>query len=125
MLRMTPEKDGRQVVGVRFDWKWKSLDQVRETAEECDSAAPYAERPPEPDAPPLIPETRRMRQDNVLAWWYELPAEERERLENLHGLEEVDNPFGGGRVSNLSAIRHAAWEAAHPDRPVRDRLEWD
>ena len=122
-LRMTPKKTGRRVVGVRFDWKWKSLDQVRETVEECESATPYAERPPAPDAPPLIPETRQMRQDNVLAWWNGLPPSERERLEAL--LKEFDNPFVAGEtVSNLSEIQHAAWEAAHPDRPVRDRLEW-
>lgn len=33
-VSMTPEKSGRSIVGVRFDWDWKSLDEARETAEE-------------------------------------------------------------------------------------------
>lgn len=32
-LKMTPQKLARSVVGVRFDWDWKSLDEARETSE--------------------------------------------------------------------------------------------
>ena len=96
-----------------------SFDQLQETAEECESATPYAERPPEPAAPPLIPKTRQTRKRNLRKWWEELPTEERERL------EEIEHPFVGGRVSNLLAIQHAAWEAAHPVRPPHDQLQKD
>ena len=33
-IKATPQKAGRSVVGIRFDWDWKSLDEARETAEE-------------------------------------------------------------------------------------------
>ena len=31
---MTPEKVGRSIAAVRFDWQWKSIDEARETDEE-------------------------------------------------------------------------------------------
>lgn len=33
-VTMTPEKVGRSVAAVRFDWQWKSIDEARETDEE-------------------------------------------------------------------------------------------
>lgn len=35
-VKMTPEKVGRAVSSVRFDWEWKTVDQARETNEEND-----------------------------------------------------------------------------------------
>ena len=51
---MTPEKVGRAVAAVRFDWQWKTIDEARETDEE--NAKPdIARRKPDMarDAPPL------------------------------------------------------------------------
>ncbi len=33
-VSMTPQKVGRSIVAVRFDWKWKSISEARETDEE-------------------------------------------------------------------------------------------
>lgn len=33
-VTMTPEKVGRAVSAIRFDWKWKTIDEARETEEE-------------------------------------------------------------------------------------------
>lgn len=33
-ITMTPEKVGRSVAAVRFDWQWKTIDEARETNEE-------------------------------------------------------------------------------------------
>jgi len=33
-LKMTPEKLGRSIAAVRFDWKWKTIDEARVTDEE-------------------------------------------------------------------------------------------
>lgn len=33
-VKMTPEKVGRTIVAVRFDWEWKSISEARETDEE-------------------------------------------------------------------------------------------
>ena len=35
-ITMTPEKVGRSVAAVRFDWQWKTIDEARETDEEND-----------------------------------------------------------------------------------------
>jgi hypothetical protein len=35
-VTMTPEKVGRSVAAVRFDWTWKTIDEARETDEEND-----------------------------------------------------------------------------------------
>jgi hypothetical protein len=53
---MTPQKAGKSVNAVRFDWKWKSVDEARETDEENSrhSAARRKEPSKEPDAPPLV-----------------------------------------------------------------------
>lgn len=32
-IKPTPQKEGRSIVAVRFDWEWKSLDEAMETAE--------------------------------------------------------------------------------------------
>lgn len=35
-VTMTPEKVGRSIAAVRFDWQWKTIDEARETDEEND-----------------------------------------------------------------------------------------
>ena len=35
-VKMTPEKVGRAVASIRFDWQWKTIDEARETDEEND-----------------------------------------------------------------------------------------
>lgn len=53
-VRATPEKSGRSIVGVRFDWQWKTIDEARETNEENDKPAIARRKPDLPrDAPPL------------------------------------------------------------------------
>lgn len=53
-IRMTPEKVGRAVSAVRFDWKWKSIDEARETEEENERVDLARRKPMLPrDAPPL------------------------------------------------------------------------
>jgi len=54
-VTMTPQKVGRAVSAVRFDWQWKSIDEARETDEENDRPE-IARRKSEieRDAPPLV-----------------------------------------------------------------------
>ncbi len=51
---MTPEKVGRSVATIRFDWQWKTIDEARVTDEENERAT-VARRKPDGlgDAPPL------------------------------------------------------------------------
>lgn len=53
-VKMTPQKVGRAISSVRFDWRWKSVDEARETEEENDRVS-SARRKSElkRDAPPL------------------------------------------------------------------------
>lgn len=53
-VKATPEKAGRSVVGVRFDWQWKTIDEARETEAE-NARHTLARRQPESPrtAPPL------------------------------------------------------------------------
>ena len=53
-VTMTPEKVGRAVASVRFDWDWKSIDEARVTDEENEKPA-VARRKEEEirEAPPL------------------------------------------------------------------------
>jgi len=56
-VKMTPQKRGRSVVKVRFDWRWKTIDEARETDEENErpSIARHQDKTIR-DAAPLIPE---------------------------------------------------------------------
>lgn len=53
-VTMSPEKVGRSVTSVRFDWDWKSIDEARVTEEENEKPS-VARRKPEGirEAPPL------------------------------------------------------------------------
>ena len=59
-VTMKPEKVGRAVASVRFDWAWKSIDEARVTDEENDqpNAARHMDRMQD-DAPPLTDEAKR------------------------------------------------------------------
>lgn len=53
-VKMTPEKVGRSVAAIRFDWQWKTIDEARVTDEENDRTDIARRKPDGPrDAPPL------------------------------------------------------------------------
>jgi len=56
-VRMTPEKVGRAISAVRFDWQWKTIDEARETEEENERPDIARRKPAEEPrtAPPLMP----------------------------------------------------------------------
>ena len=55
-VTMTPQKLGKAVAAVRFDWKWKTLDEARETDEENERHRVARRKGrTRPDAPPLSP----------------------------------------------------------------------
>lgn len=54
-IKATPLKEGRGIVGVRFDWKWKALDDARETAEENEKHESARRKPDGPrEVPPPL-----------------------------------------------------------------------
>lgn len=55
-ISMTPEKVGRAVAAIRFDWQWKTIDEARETDEENDRPDIARRKVQEvADAPPMMP----------------------------------------------------------------------
>jgi hypothetical protein len=76
-LKTTPQKTGRSVTAVRFDWEWKTLDEVRETDEENKQpkGARHMDRK-QNDAPPLTDEERRkkLRDEHFAAWLEKNPG---------------------------------------------------
>ena len=82
-VRMTPEKRGRAVHTVRFDWAWKDPHTAAETAREGERHSRAQGKAQEaPDAPPMIagepqaePETGP---EPALAWWAGLSEPKRE-----------------------------------------------
>lgn len=140
-LTMTLLKTGRRVTGVRLAWRWKTLDEIRVTAEETAKAHPYAEQPAVPTAPPLLAETREDRERNERAWFENQPSERRDRLEESvpdpgEPPPELTEGFSAELLSvvvsgwkeirmaeSRSALIRQAYEKAHPDDPPFSDLE--
>lgn len=52
-VTMKPQKEGRSIVGVRFDWDWKNLDSARVTDEENERHGSARHKTSDGTAPPL------------------------------------------------------------------------
>ena len=126
-VTMTPLRLSRSINRVRFDWRWKSLDEVRQTEEETSRIHPYAEQPAVGSAPPLLPEKRTERELNERRWWEQLPQAERDRLiaeiraRPFEPLPGLDGAVLLAELPERFVIR-AAWEEAHPNEPPYDEL---
>ena len=142
-------KTGRWVTAVTLSWRWKTLDEIRVTAEETEKARPYAEQPAVPTAPPLLAETREDRERNEREWWGRQPSGRRERLEEevdkqnaaeeaadtawaeeiAEGAAEplrttlIESGKAASRASREAALIRQAYEKAHPDDPPFSDLE--
>jgi hypothetical protein len=76
-VKMTPEKRGRTVHAVRFDWHWKDPHDATETAVENDRHRAARRKNQETaDAPPILEDTAQG--DPAREWWNGLTDLERE-----------------------------------------------
>jgi hypothetical protein len=76
-VRMTPEKRGRSVHAVRFDWQWKDPHEATETAAENERHSKARRKAQETsDAPPILEDTPQ--KDPAREWWNSLTDTERE-----------------------------------------------
>lgn len=99
-VKMTPEKRGRAINAVRFDWQWKDPHDVSETATENERhSAARRKKQHADDAPPMIePETSTQK---ALTWWEKLTDGERaEWTETVGRTIEQDGP--GGTVYTIN-----------------------
>jgi hypothetical protein len=97
IVTMEPQKVGKAVVGVRFDWKWKTIDEARVTDEENEQpkGARHMDRT-RSDAPPLSPAG---------------PPEGEDDLESREARSEADRAAA------------KAWMKAHPGRTLRQYFD--
>ena len=93
-VKMTPEKLGRSVRAVRFDWEWKDPRDASETATENEqhSKARRKEQA-DTDAPPMIEDQEQA--TPALAWWLGLTDDERDGWADRVGRTfQVEGPNG-------------------------------
>jgi hypothetical protein len=118
-VKMTPIKDGRAVVAVRFEWDWKDPHEATETHQQNERHSKArrkdqesADAPPmiddeESDKPPLIEEAPQL--DPALKWWGELTNDDRLKLSHQLGPYEIEGP--SGKITGLKPERDIAAEA--------------
>lgn len=106
-VKMTPEKRGRSVHRVRFDWKWKDPHDASETAGQNDRHSMARRKQQQSDdAPPMIEDQKEI----ARTWWEALPETEREAWSYQVGRE---TDIGGVvRPRPERIIRELAFEAS-------------
>ena len=76
-VKMTPQKQGRSVAAVRFDWRWKDPHDATETAIENERHSTARRKDQETaDAPPMIEDQEQP--EPALTWWHGLTEAERD-----------------------------------------------
>jgi hypothetical protein len=117
-IKMTPEKRGRSVHAVRFDWHWKDPHEAAETTVENERhSAARRKSQGTADAPPIIEDTPQG--DPARAWWNGLTDLERESWGDRAGRTFE---AGGRQITrNERDLARAAYDIfapeSLPDRP--------
>lgn len=93
-VRMTPEKRGRSIHAVRFDWQWKDPHDATQTnAENERHSSARRKQQDHDDAPPMIEDGEQ--DDPALTWWGKLRSKERENWADRVGRTiETEGPGG-------------------------------
>ena len=95
-VRMTPIKEGRSVVAVKFEWQWKDPHEATETAIENERHSKARRKAQESDdAPPMIEDEPQA--DPALEWWGSLTDKARNRLANKVG-RTIRQEGPGGKI---------------------------
>jgi len=117
-VKMTPQKRGRSVHAVRFDWRWKDPHEVTETADENEkhSAARRKQQASE-GAPPMIEDEDQP--EPALTWWGKLRHEERAAWADKVGRTMTLDMPGGERKTQPRRDADIA-RAAHKEATMSD-----
>ena len=111
-VKMTPQKQGRSVAAVRFDWRWKDPHDATETASENERHSAARRKAQETaDAPPMIEDQEQP--EPALTWWHGLTDAERDNW-----ADHVGRTFeAGGRTypRREPDIARAAYEEISTD----------
>ena len=111
-VEMTPQKVGRSVAAVRFDWKWKDPHEAAETVTENERHSKARRKvQDDTDAPPMIEDQEQP--EPALTWWHRLTDAERDNW-----ADHVGRTFkAGGRTypRRDADIARAAYEEISAD----------
>ena len=118
-VKMTPIKDGRAVVGVRFEWDWKDPHEATETQQQNERHSKARRKDQErAEAPPMIEDEDHTillhseeppQPDSALEWWAQLANQDRFELTQKLGPYEMEGP--SGKVTGIKPEREIAAEA--------------
>lgn len=130
-VTMTPEKLGRSVSAVRFDWEWRDVHEASETVAENERHSSARRRKQgDDDAPPMIaasagnpaavpapvrasaPLSRADLTERAMAWFGSLPADVREAWADKVG--RVGDRGNGPEPRPERIVAMMAYEAAFP-----------
>lgn len=130
-VRMTPEKLGRSVSSVRFDWEWRDVHEASETVAENERHSSARRRKQsDDDAPPMIPASagdsaavavpvravaplsRADLTERAMVWFGSLPADVREVWADKVG--RVGDRGNGPEHRPERIVAMMAYEAAFP-----------
>ena len=111
-VRMTPQKQGRSIYAVRFDWQWKDPREAIDTvAENKRHSTARRQVQDTTDAPPMIEEHEQP--EPALTWWHSLTDAERDAWADRVG-RVIQQEGPGGTVFTTprrdSDIARAAYE---------------
>ena len=111
-VKMSPQKRGRSVAGVRFDWRWKDPHDATETANENERHSAARRKVQDAtDAPPMIEDQEQP--EPALTWWHSLTDAQRDEWADRVG-RTIRQEGPGGRVFTTSRresdIARAAYE---------------
>lgn len=130
-VTMTPEKLGRSVSAIRFDWEWRDVHEASETVAENERHSSARRRKQgDDDAPPMIPASadasasvavparlvaplsRADLIERAMAWFGSLPADVREAWADKVG--RVGDRGNGPEPRPERIVAMMAYEAAFP-----------
>ncbi len=120
-VTMTPEKLGRSVSAVRFDWEWRDVHEASETVAENERHSSARRRKQDDDdAPPMIPvparsvpPSRAEVAERALAWFGSLSTDDRDAWADRVG--RVADLGVGLQPRPERIIALMAYEAAFPN----------
>lgn len=121
-VKMTPEKRGRAVHAVRFDWNWKDPHDAAETAAENKRHRGARRRQQDTDdAPPLI--VAEPQAEPALTWWRGLTQAERENWADRVGRTlKAGNFTVPRRDADLARAAFSVHEEGVPDETLNDAV---
>ena len=120
-VKMTPQKVGRSITAVRFDWQWKDPHEASETVAENERhSSSRRKAQAAADAPPMIEDTPQG--DPVRDWWNGLTDAERQNWADRAGRTfEVGGKTYPRQERDIARAAYALCDDAALAKPAHSR----